>query len=120
MMPAKGGLPVSHYLDVIARAVGLFGRGNVSSWLIAGLEPPQSTIRGIRELASRGAIPLVSVFRPLIGGELAWANPPKADSIYPVFEALGEELARACLAPADSTGGCVNCNCCSALREVLT
>ncbi len=120
MMPAKGNLPVSHYLDVIARAVRLFGRGNVSSWLIAGLEHPQSTIRGIRELASRGAIPFVSVFRPLIGSKLARADPPKADFIYPVFEALGEELARSHLAPAASPGGCVKCNCCSALREVST
>lgn len=119
IMPAKGSLPVGHYLDVIARAVALFGRGNVSSWLIAGLEHPQSTIRGIRELASRGAIPFVSVFRPLIGSKLAGADPPKADLIYPVFEALGEELARSCLNPAASPGGCVKCNCCSALQEVF-
>ncbi len=119
IMPAKGEMSIEHYLETIDLAVSLFGRGNVSSWLIAGLEPPESTIKGVRALTSRGAIPFVSVFRPLIGSEMAKADPPRAEDLFAVFEVLGEELARNKLDPSATPAGCVKCNCCSALREVL-
>jgi len=58
--------------------------------IIAGLEPPESSIAAIDWLTSVGAIPTVCVFRPLIGTDLEEAAPPKTEDMVPVFEHLYE------------------------------
>ena len=62
--------------------------------IIAGLEPPESSIRAIDWLVERGAIPTVCVFRPLLGTEMAEAPAPSAEDLAPVFKHLYE----ACMA----------------------
>lgn len=61
----------SRYLDAIAHAGATFGPIRARSIVIAGLEPPASTLRAVEELASRGVMPIISPFRPLVGTELA-------------------------------------------------
>ncbi len=58
--------------------------------IIAGLEPPESSIRAIDWITSMGAIPTVCVFRPLTGTDLADAPPPKTEELIPVFRRLYE------------------------------
>jgi hypothetical protein len=58
--------------------------------IVAGLEPPESSIRAIDWITSVGAIPTVCVFRPLIGTDLAAADPPDTESLVPVFRRLYE------------------------------
>jgi hypothetical protein len=58
--------------------------------IIAGLEPPESSIRAIDWITSVGAIPTVCVFRPLVGTDLEDAPPPKTEEIVPVFRRLYE------------------------------
>ena len=58
--------------------------------LIAGLEPPESSIRAIDWITSVGAIPTVCVFRPLAGTDLANAAPPRTEDLVPVFARLYE------------------------------
>lgn len=55
-----------HFLGYIQRAVESFGIGNVQSLLVFGssIEPPESTLAGVRELVERGCIPVLSMFRP--------------------------------------------------------
>ena len=67
--------------------------------IIAGLEPPESSIAAIDWITSVGAIPTVCVFRPLIGTDLEDAEPPKTEEMVPVFRRLYE----ACMetGPAD-------------------
>jgi hypothetical protein len=56
--------------------------------IIAGLEPPESSMRAIEWITSVGAIPTVCVFRPLVGTDLEDAPPPRAAELVPVFERL--------------------------------
>jgi hypothetical protein len=58
--------------------------------IIAGLEPPESSIRAVEWITSVGAIPTVCVFRPLVGTDLAHREPPKTEKIIPVFRRLYE------------------------------
>jgi hypothetical protein len=58
--------------------------------IIAGLEPPESSIRAIDWIVSVGAIPTVCVFRPLVGTDLESAEPPRTEELVPVFSRLYE------------------------------
>ena len=58
--------------------------------IIAGLEPPESSIRAIDWMTERGAIPTVCVFRPLSGTDLKDVAPPTTEDCVPVFARLWE------------------------------
>lgn len=66
LTPAKARLGREHYLEYIERAVESFGVGRVQSLVVFGasIEPLDSTLRGVRDLAERGCIPVLSAFRP--------------------------------------------------------
>ncbi len=53
--------------------------------LIAGLEPPDSTMKAIDWLTERGAIPTICVFRPLRGTDYEGLAPPRTEDLVPVF-----------------------------------
>ena len=87
---------LDHYLEAIRYCATLGKRGpRHEPWvangeIIAGLEPPESSIRAIDWITSVGAIPTVCVFRPLVGTDLADADPPETDALVPVFRRLYE------------------------------
>jgi uncharacterized radical SAM superfamily protein len=58
--------------------------------IIAGLEPPESSIRAIDWITSVGAIPTVCVFRPLLGTDMENEAPPRTEDLVPVFRRLYE------------------------------
>ncbi len=67
---------LDYYLEAIRYCATLAGTGRADEpWvtngeIIAGLEPPESSIRAIDWITSVGAIPTVCVFRPLVGTDL--------------------------------------------------
>jgi hypothetical protein len=87
---------LEHYLEAIRYCATLGRRGPRNEpWvangeIIAGLEPPESTIRAIDWITSVGAIPTVCVFRPLVGTDLEKAAPPRTEDLIPVFGRLYE------------------------------
>jgi radical SAM family protein len=88
------GLP--RYLKAVEYCAGL-GRksGGFEPWvsngeIIAGLEPPSSSIAAIDWITSVGAIPTVCVFRPLAGTDMEESSPPKTEEMIPVFRRLYE------------------------------
>jgi hypothetical protein len=66
LVPAKARRGRSHTLRYIERAVESFGVGRVQSLMVYGtaIEPIESTLAGLRDLAERGCIPVLSPFRP--------------------------------------------------------
>jgi hypothetical protein len=84
------------YLEATRYCAGLGKKGPLREpWvtngeIIAGLEPPESSIRAIDWIASVGAIPTVCVFRPLQGTDLQDSPPPKTEELVPVFRRLYE------------------------------
>jgi hypothetical protein len=88
---------LDRYLEAIrycAQEVGPTGRGFepwvVNGEIIAGLEPPEDSIRAIDWITSVGAIPTVCVFRPLAATDYAALPPPKTEDLVPVFRRLYE------------------------------
>jgi uncharacterized radical SAM superfamily protein len=87
---------LDHYLEAVRYCAQLGRRGPRSEpWvtngeIIAGLEPPESSIRAIDWITSVGAIPTVCVFRPLLGTDLAGSPPPRTEDLVPVFRRLYE------------------------------
>ena len=53
-----------HYLDFIEEATNALGPCRVRSMLMVGLEPMESTMAGVRAIAERGGVPVLSPFRP--------------------------------------------------------
>ncbi len=87
---------LDHYLEAIRYCATLGKRGpRHEPWvtngeIIAGLEPPESSIRAIDWITSVGAIPTVCVFRPLTGTDLEETPPPHSEDLVPVFTRLYE------------------------------
>ncbi len=76
------------YLDAIEYCAPIFDTTNGE--IVAGLEPPESSIAAIDWMTSLGAIPTVCVFRPLRGTDMQDASPPKTEDMIPVFRRMYE------------------------------
>ncbi len=87
---------LDYYLEAIRYCATLGSKGpRHEPWvtngeIIAGLEPPESSIRAIDWITSVGAIPTVCVFRPLVGTDMADTAPPETEAMIPVFRRLYE------------------------------
>ena len=87
---------LDHYLEAVRYCATLTHKGpRHEPWvtngeIIAGLEPPESSIRAIDWITSVGAVPTVCVFRPLIGTDLQHLDPPRTEDMVPVFRRLYE------------------------------
>ncbi len=87
---------LDHYLEAIRYCAALGRTGpRDEPWvtngeIIAGLEPPASSIAAIDWITAVGAIPTVCVFRPLTGTDLENAEPPRTEDLVPVFRRLYE------------------------------
>jgi hypothetical protein len=87
---------LDRYLDAIRYCAGLGAQGPRSEpWvtngeIIAGLEPPESSMAAIDWITSAGAIPTVCVFRPLRGTDYEGLEPPDTEAMIPVFRHLYE------------------------------
>ena len=88
---------LDRYLRAVEYCAGL-GRGGhrgFTPWvsngeIIAGLEPPSSSMAAIDWITSVGAIPTVCVFRPLVGTDMEEEPPPRMEDLVPVFRRLYE------------------------------
>ncbi|HET7295138.1 MAG TPA: radical SAM protein [Vicinamibacteria bacterium] len=87
---------LDYYLEAVRYCATLGKKGpRDEPWvangeIIAGLEPPESSIAAIDWITSVGAIPTVCVFRPLVGTDLEDAAPPQTEDMVPVFRRLYE------------------------------
>jgi hypothetical protein len=87
---------LDYYLEATRYCAALADRGPADEpWvangeIIAGLEPPESSIAAIDWIVSVGAIPTVCVFRPLVGTDLEAWDPPATEAMIPVFRRLYE------------------------------
>jgi hypothetical protein len=87
---------LDYYLEAIRYCASLGRKGpRHEPWvtngeIIAGLEPPESSIRAIDWITSVGAIPTVCVFRPLVGTDMEAEPPPRTEDMVPVFRRLYE------------------------------
>ncbi len=121
--PAKAGLGISVFMEHIRYAVELFGRNQVSSFLIAGLGEDIDRMKsGIAELCRLGAFPYLLPLRPVPGTALEHMHPPDPAKMAELYCFTAASLRSYGLASAKSLAGCVRCGACSSisLYETMT
>ncbi|TDU04468.1 hypothetical protein EDD99_2929 [Streptomyces sp. 846.5] len=62
----KGTLTFDDYVAVFSDAVEVFGKGNVGSCLLAGIEPAEDTLRGLDVISDLGVVPSPTVLTPFV------------------------------------------------------
>ncbi|MFB8279482.1 MSMEG_0568 family radical SAM protein [Nocardia colli] len=120
-MPGKATVPLDDYRAAWAEAVRVFGRNQVSTYLLVGLgEDPDELVSGAAELIDMGVYPFVVPFRPLLGTlavDVDGATAPRADVLADVTVRVAKELRRAGMLGTDQRAGCAACGACSVLQS---
>ena len=118
IMPGKAEVPLEYYLKAFEAAVGTFGRGQVSTYLLAGLgDSVEGLLDASRRLIDLGVYPFVVPFVPVTGTPLANHAPPSASFMQDVLGPLGEMLSKAGMTSDTVKAGCAKCGACSALSS---
>jgi radical SAM protein (TIGR04043 family) len=116
VMPGKASLPVTYYFEAFEAAVNVFGRGQVSTYLLAGLgDRLESIVEMCDRLIQIGVYPFVVPFVPISGTPLANYPAPKSEFMWILYERVGSLLKQAGLKSTEVKAGCAKCGACSAL-----
>jgi len=118
-MPGKGSVPLTDYQAAWREAVRVFGRNQVSTYLLVGLgEDPDELVAGAERLVAMGVYPFVVPFRPLAGTlatDVDQVPAPDPSTLYDVTTRVAAALRRAGMVGTDQAAGCAACGACSAL-----
>ena len=118
-MPGKGSVPMAEYEAAWDHAVRVFGRNQVSTYVLIGLgEDPDELVAGAAELIDRGVYPFVVPFRPM-AGTLARRDGiagPAPSLVRDISERVAKLLQAAGMLGADQKAGCAACGACGILQ----
>ncbi|WP_020649578.1 MSMEG_0568 family radical SAM protein [Solimonas variicoloris] len=121
IMPGKAEVSVEQYLDAFAAAVRVFGRGQVSTYILAGLGDTRDAILAMCEtLVGLGVYPFVVPFVPISGTPLEAHPAPEPAFMRELLAPLGRLLVDAGLRSRDIKAGCGKCGACSSLAAYET
>jgi radical SAM protein (TIGR04043 family) len=116
IMPGKADVPVEYYFQAFEAAVKVFGRGQVSTYLLAGLgDSLETLIEACDRLIQLGVYPFVVPFVPITGTPLAHHPAPKSEFMYRLYQQVGTMLRQAGMTSETMKAGCAKCGACSAL-----
>lgn len=117
IMPGKAEVPVSVYLEAFAAAVGVFGRGQVSTYILAGLgDTRQEILEMCERLVRLGVYPFVVPFVPIAGTALENEPPPEPGFMLELLDGVAALLADQGLTSSEIKAGCGRCGACSTLK----
>jgi radical SAM protein (TIGR04043 family) len=116
IMPGKAQIPVERYFSAYEAAVPVFGRGQVSTYILAGLGDSRAEILGVCErLIGIGVYPFVVPFVPIAGTPLENHPAPGPDFMASLLAPLADMLIAGGLKAVEVKAGCARCGACSAL-----
>jgi radical SAM protein (TIGR04043 family) len=116
IMPGKAEVSREFYLEAFTAAVSVFGRGQVSTYLLAGLgDTAESLHEAARILINLGVYPFIVPFVPVSNTPLAEHQPPSAEFLRSVLGPVGQWLSEAGMTSGTAKAGCVKCAACSTL-----
>lgn len=118
LMPGKAAVPISRYMDAFKAAVAVFGRNQVSTYILAGLgDSPEAILAISRELIALGVYPFVVPFVPISGTPLEDHPAPSSAFMQSILGPLGAMLRDAQMRSSDIKAGCGKCGACSSLAS---
>ncbi|MGQ0698949.1 MAG: MSMEG_0568 family radical SAM protein [Panacagrimonas sp.] len=121
IMPGKASVTIPEYLRAFEDAVTVFGRGQVSTYILAGLGDTDQAILAMSEtLIGLGVYPFVVPFVAVGGTPLANHPTPSAQRMRGLLAPLGRMLVEGGLKSADIKAGCGKCGACSSLASYET
>lgn len=116
ILPGKSELTLERYYEAFAEAVAVFGRGQVSTYLLAGLgDGADSLIACSEKLIALGVYPFVVPFVPIAGTPLENHPAPSTTFMVEVYTAVAAQLRASDLSAQAMDAGCAKCGACSAL-----
>jgi radical SAM protein (TIGR04043 family) len=116
IMPGKAQVSVERYFSAFEAALPVFGRGQISTYILAGLGDSQTEILDICErLVGIGVYPFVVPFVPIAGTPLESHPTPSPAFMHEILGPLAKLLRDAGLSSGDIKAGCGKCGACSAL-----
>ena len=117
IMPAKAKVTVDEYMDAFRAAVPVFGWGQVSTYILAGLGDTAEAILDIcDQLLAVGVYPFVVPFVPIRGTPLEDHPPPSPEFMESILRPLGQKTVAANMRAESIKAGCGRCGACSSLN----
>jgi radical SAM protein (TIGR04043 family) len=112
--PGKVIIPIERYFDALKKAVEIFGRGKVSSVLIAGtsIQPSEDILAICKKLIPMGVIPTIIPFKPLDDCLLKDCKIAEPEEILWIAEEVNKLLIEENLKACEQSG-CTKCGGCS-------
>ncbi|MEA3087972.1 MAG: hypothetical protein QOC89_5669 [Paraburkholderia sp.] len=118
IMPGKASVPLARYMEAFKAAVAVFGRGQVSTYILAGLgDSAEAILTMSRELIELGVYPFVVPFVPISGTPLEDHPAPTPEFMKSILQPLGGMLNAASMRSSDIKAGCGKCGACSSLSS---
>jgi radical SAM protein (TIGR04043 family) len=116
VMPGKAQVSVERYFEAFAAAVPVFGRGQVSTYILAGLgDPPEAILATCKRLVDLGVYPFVVPFVPIAGTPLESHPTPSPGLMHEILEPVAAMVVNSGLAAVNIKAGCGKCGACSSL-----
>jgi radical SAM protein (TIGR04043 family) len=107
---------VEGYFRCWERAVEVFGRGAVTTYVILGMgERPELIEEGCRRAIEMGVYPFVVPLRPVPGTAMADTPAPDPDYVASIYRTVSAMLAESGLDHVEAKAGCARCQACSGL-----
>jgi radical SAM protein (TIGR04043 family) len=115
--PGKAEVSLADYFHAFRRAVTVFGRGQVSTYILFGLgDAAPAILDACRALVAIGVYPFVVPFVPLAGTPMEHHPAPAAAELDALLRELSPLIAAAGLRSDEVKAGCARCGACSSLR----
>jgi radical SAM protein (TIGR04043 family) len=116
ILPGKSELSLERYYEAFADAVAVFGRGEVSTYLLAGLgDSKEALLDCCLRLIELGVYPFVVPFVPISGTPLESHPSPDSSFMVDVYQGVAAMLKAGDLRSERMSAGCAKCGACSAL-----
>jgi radical SAM protein (TIGR04043 family) len=114
--PAKGRTGVEGYFRCWERAVEVFGRGQVTTYVILGMgEDPRLTAELCRRAVDMGVYPFVVPLRPVPGSLFEHELPPPPEYVESMYRQVVPYVVANGLGSWDVQAGCARCRACSGM-----
>lgn len=116
IMPGKASVSLERYFDAFEAAVAVFGHGQVSTYILAGLGDTQEAIlRTCEKLIAIGVYPFVVPFVPIAGTPLEDHPAPSPQFMRELLAPLADLLGTGEMHSSNIKAGCGRCGACSSL-----
>jgi radical SAM protein (TIGR04043 family) len=117
IMPGKAEVPIARYLEAFEGAVRVFGRGQVSTYILGGLGDGRDDILAMcRRLVEIGVYPFVVPFVPIRGTPLEAHPPPDPTFMHELLSGVAAIVRGGGLSRESMRAGCGRCGACSTLQ----